>query len=101
VSGPEGTPNGVDRLAQIAERPIAKIPYSKDGTYIALTVEERDTLVEIAKAAREQAHEHPDEQWGYDAVGIHVYDGPDNAGKGCPQCDALAGLVGWAAEEDA
>ena len=53
MSGQEGTPNGVDRLAQIAERPIAKIPYSKDGTYIALTVEERDTLVEIARAARE------------------------------------------------
>jgi Arc/MetJ-type ribon-helix-helix transcriptional regulator len=55
--GPQGTPNGVDRLAQIAERPIAKIPYSKDGTYIALTVEERDTLVAIAKAASEGLRE--------------------------------------------
>jgi hypothetical protein len=49
VSGPEGTPNGVDRLAQIAER---KSFYDEDGEWVYLSADERDALVEIAKAAR-------------------------------------------------
>lgn len=41
-----------DILGIIAERPIAQIPYSRDGTYVALTVLERDVLVEVARTAR-------------------------------------------------
>ena len=83
-----------DRLAQIEE-------LRRNGQLGAITVSDVLALVEIAKAAREQAHEHPGEEWGYDASGIHVYDGPDCAGQGCPQCDALARLDSGATEGDA
>jgi len=79
-----------DRLAHIEDYAEAFLTGQQKRDVLA--------LVEIAKAAREQAHEHPDQEWGYDAVGIHVYDGPDCAGMGCPQCDALAKLDSGATE---
>jgi hypothetical protein len=50
VSGPEGTPNGVDRLAQINSRSAIHL---EDGIYVRMSISEREALVEIAKQARD------------------------------------------------
>ena len=87
MSGP-----GIDQIETVMRDALNNRPHSHtvpwNEAHAAL-----DALLEVARAAQEQAHEDPSVEWGFDGSGIHAYDQGGDP-HGCPLCIALNQLNG-------
>ena len=101
MSGPEGTPNGVDRLARMeadARKTLAEDASSSLALWKPWAMDRADdvlALVEIAKAARAIVESIED------AEGFRYVGSEDDIDMLHALADALARLDSGAAEEDA